>query len=178
MANLQSIARPYALAAFESARESQQLLEWKAFLEAASVAAKQPQAAKFLDNPEVMSTWQFELFHEVLKPLLDDQRKNFLLLLAQNKRLIVLPDIAEAYNAYYAALEKISKVRIVTAIEIQEEFKETLSNALAKRIERKVTLHCEVDPAIIGGAIIHMGDRVIDGSVRGKLTRMLQSLTG
>jgi F-type H+-transporting ATPase subunit delta len=178
MANLLSIARPYALAAFDSAREAQQLPAWQAFLEAASQVARDSRVKTMLAMPEVLSSKQYDLFHDVLSSLLDEQRNNFLKLLAQNKRLIVLPEVLEMFNAYYAALEKISKVRVVTAVEAQEDFRQKLTQALTKRLQRDVTLNCEVDPAILGGAVIHIGDRVIDGSIRGKLSRMLQNLTG
>lgn len=174
MANFASIARPYALAAFEYARDSQQLSEWKAFLDAASTMAKESVVDKLLNNPELSSAKLFDLFHDVLSSLLDEKRKNFLLLLAENDRLPALPEIAEQFATYYAALEKISQVRVVTAIATQEEFRQKLIAALTKRIKHQVTLHCEVDPAILGGAIIHMGDNVIDGSIRGKLTRLLE----
>jgi F-type H+-transporting ATPase subunit delta len=177
MANLASIARPYALAAFESARDSQQLPAWKDFLEAAAFLASQPAVLKLINNPGVSSEKLFDLFHEILAAQLNTERKNFLLLLTENKRLNVLPDMADAFNAYYAALEKISKVRLITAIEAEQTFQQKLSQALAKRIQHDVMLQCEIDPSLIGGAIIHIGDRVIDGSVRGKLTRLLESLT-
>src|SRR5579885_104526 len=177
MANLSSIARPYALAAFEYARDKQQLPEWKAFLESASCAARQPTVIRLLDNHELPSAKAFDLFHEVLASQLDTERKNFLRLLSQHKRFNVLPEISDAFNALYAALEKTSKVRVITAVEAEETFRQKLAHVLAKRTQRDVMLHCEVDPAIIGGAIIHIGDRVIDGSVRGKLNRLLESLT-
>ena len=88
---------------------------------------------------------------------------------------MVLPDIAELFSAYYAALEKTSTVRVVTAVDMPEDFRQKLTQALTKRVQREVTLQCEVDPSIIGGAIIHVGgDRVIDDSIRGKLTRLLE----
>lgn len=174
MANLASIARPYALAAFEYARDRQQLPAWIAFLDAAAYVARQPAVIRLLANPQASSAKLFDLFHEILAPQLDTQRNNFLLLLTQNKRLLVLPDIAELFHAYYAAFEKISKVRVITAVDIQEDYRQQLVKALSKRIQRDVTLHCEVDPSIIGGAIFHIGDRVIDGSIRGKLTRLLE----
>jgi F-type H+-transporting ATPase subunit delta len=178
MSNLSSIARPYALAAFECAREKNQLPAWKIFLESASSCAKQPAIVGLLANPEVLSTNIFDIFHEVLANQLNAERKNFLLLLSQNKRFNVLPAIAEKFNALYAALEKISQVRVVTAVEAQEDFRHNLAQALTKRIHSEITLNCEVDPSIIGGAIVHIGDRVIDGSIRGKLTRLLNNLTG
>lgn len=178
MGNLSSIARPYALAAFEYARGKQQLATWKTFLESAADVARDARVAKLLANPEISSAKLLELFHGVLAPILDTERKNFLLLLSQNKRLMALPEISEAFNAHYNALEKSSQVRVVTAVEADDAFRQKLTQALTKRIQREVTLECEIDPSIIGGAVIHIGDRVIDGSIRGKLNRLLQTLTG
>jgi F-type H+-transporting ATPase subunit delta len=178
MSNLLSIARPYALAAFEYAVDKQELPVWKNFLESASFLVQEPLVAGLLANPDLSSEKLFGFFHEFLAHLVNRERKNFLLLLTQNKRLNVLPDIADTFNAYYAAFKKISHVRVVTAVPAQEDFRQQLSQALTKRIQREVTLNCEIDPSIIGGAIVHIGDRVIDGSIRGKLTRLLNDLTG
>jgi len=172
-----NIARPYALAIFETAREKEQLPAWKAFLESAAVMVQHPDISRLLANPETQPEKLFELFCEVLQSLLDDEKKNLLRLLAQNRRLVVLPEIKTTFNHHYAALEKTSVVRIVTAVTMSNEFEQILAKALAKRTQREVTLECEVNPSILGGAIIHMGDRVIDGSIRGKLTRLYQSLT-
>ena len=176
MTNYANIARPYALAAFEFARDKQQLSGWKAFLASAALVARDPQAAKMLENPEVQSSNQYELFQSVLAAVMDENQNNFLRLLAQKRRLPALPNMSEEFNAYYAALEKTSNVRVITAVDMQEEFKQKLARALSKRIQREVVLHCEVDPNILGGAIIHMGDNVIDGSVSGKLNRLRESL--
>jgi F-type H+-transporting ATPase subunit delta len=124
----------------------------------------------------VESSRLYDLFKDVLASVINEEEKNFLLLLADNNRLLALPDIAEIFDAHYAALEKISNVRVITAVDIQDDFKQKLTGALSKRIQRDVTLHCEVDPTILGGAIIHMGDNVIDGSIRGKLNRLRESL--
>lgn len=179
MANLASIARPYALAAFECARDEQQLPAWKAFLNAASFIASQTAVVKLMANPELPAAKLLTFFHEILAAQfnLNTEQDNFLLLLSQNNRLNVLPEIADTFNAYYAALEKMSHVRVITAVEAEEAFTQKLSQALAKRIKGEVTLQCEVNPSLIGGAIIHIGDRVIDGSVRGKLNRLLESLS-
>jgi F-type H+-transporting ATPase subunit delta len=167
-----NIARPYALAAFAVAREKQQLLAWKTFLDSAAYVAQQDAVVAVLANPEILPNKLFDLFYGVLASITNVEQKNFLSLLAQNKRLMLLPEIADLFKAYYAALEKISAVRVVTAIEIGDEYKQKLAAALTRRIQYQVTLKCEIDPALIGGAIIHIGDRVIDGSIRGKLTRL------
>lgn len=185
MVNLSSqkyanIARPYALAAFEYARDKQQLAGWKAFLETAASIAKQPNVLKLLANPEVPSADLLALFRDVLASVQDinEERKNFLSVLAQNKRFMLLPAIAEQFDNAFAEFEKISNVRVITAIEANDDFKQALSRSLQNRLKHEVKLHCEVDPSIIGGAIIYIGDRVIDGSVRGKLTRLLEYSLG
>jgi len=173
-----NIARPYALAAFEYARDKEQLQTWKAFLGSAATTATDATVAKLLNNPETSPEKLYELFSGVLTSLLDAERKNLLKLLAQNRRLMVLPEIAAIFNNLYAALEKTSTVRVITAINMSKEYEMKFAQALSKRTGREVTLECEVNPSILGGAIIHIGDRVIDGSIRGKLTRLYQSLTG
>lgn len=174
MANQSSIARPYALAAFEYARDKQQLAAWKAFLESATYVARESVVMKLLSNPETSSLKLCDLFQEILATQLNAEQKNFLSLLAQNKRLVALPEISQFFNVLYAYYEKISSVRVVTAVNIEEDFRLKLIQALAKRTQREVKLHCDVDPSIIGGAILHIGDKVIDGSIRGKLTRLLE----
>lgn len=173
MANLSSIARPYALAAFEIARDKEQLSGWKGFLTFASVISKNKDVVRLLKNPEFSSANAFDLYSQLLTQVTPEQN-NFLLLLSQNKRLLALPEISEAFNAYYSALEKISTVRVVTALKTEKEFNDRLEAALTKRIKHKVKIKSEVDPAIMGGAVIHIGDRVIDGSIRGKLARLLE----
>ncbi|OGT61527.1 MAG: ATP synthase F1 subunit delta [Gammaproteobacteria bacterium RIFCSPHIGHO2_12_FULL_45_12] len=170
-----TIARPYALAAFDYAKSKKEIAAWKSFLESAAFMARQTAVQTLFDNPKVSSAQLFDLFQEILAPLMNVERHNFLQLLAQNKRFILLPDIENLFNAYYAALEKISTATVITAISVTEAYKLKLAQALTKRTQREVTLQCEIDPALIGGAIVHIGGKVIDGSVRGKLTRLLEN---
>ncbi len=176
MADLTNIARPYALAAFDVARDAHQLAEWKAFLDSAVSMCKNTSIERILNNPEIQPAKLFGIFRDVLKSLLDTKRENFLHLLANNRRLMALPEINRGFVACCEELEKISNVRVVTAVLAPLDFQKKLIQALTKRIKRDVTLRCEIDPSILGGAVIHMGDNVIDGSIRGKLTRLLESL--
>ena len=168
-----NIARPYALAAFEFAKDKSQLSQWKAFIEFATDIVQQPAVTQLLQNPQISVDLLLEFFTGLLTALTVEQ-KNFLTLLVQNRRIIFLPEILVLFNSYCASLEKVSVARMITAVPVQEDFRQQLSRALTNRIKRNVTLHCEVDPAILGGAIIHIGDTVIDGSIRGKLTRLLE----
>lgn len=169
-----NIARPYAVAAFEHARDKKQLPEWKAFFESAAYMAQNTSVMRVLANPETQPQKLFELFRDVLASQINAEQTNFLHLLANNDRLNVLPEISELFNAYYAALEKMSNVRVTTAVDIEDEFRKKLIQALTKRMKHEVTLEWDVDPAIIGGAILRMGDRVIDGSIREQLAKILE----
>lgn len=172
------LARPYALAAFEYARDKGVLPAWKNFLTASALITNNAQVSRLIANPEFPDNKLFELYHSILeKDLGDEAQKNYLHVLAQNKRLMLLPNISDLFDTYFEALERISNVRIVTAVDIEDRFKQQLKQALARRIQHEVKLNVEVNPALLGGAIIHIGDRVIDGSVRGKLTRLLNNLT-
>jgi len=176
MANLSSIARPYALAAFKEAQEKQTLASWNAFLGSAATVAKHSEVAKVIANPQVSAEALYKFFSEVLISQLDERKSNFLKLVAQNKRLNILPAVHEFFSDLYSNYEKLSKVKITTAIEPQEAFLTEVKASLNKRIQREISLECEQDAAIIGGALFRIGDQVIDSSIRGKLQRLADSL--
>ena len=174
MAQLFYIARPYARAAFLCAEEKNHIPAWKNFLEAAVVVAEDPAVLRLLHNPTVASHQLLSLFEEVLSKTLHAEQRQFLSLLTVHKRLVVLPEILLLFRLYEAEATKHSQVRVITATAANEMFKQRLSEALRKRLNRQIDLHHEVDPDILGGAIIHMGDRVMDGSIRGELNRLLE----
>ncbi|OGT47159.1 MAG: ATP synthase F1 subunit delta [Gammaproteobacteria bacterium RIFCSPHIGHO2_12_FULL_41_20] len=172
-AGMITIARPYALAAFEYAHDKKELAGWKAFLDSAAYLIRNDSMVSLIANPAISSSQLLHFICDILMPLLDAKKKNFLHVLADNKRLIVLPDIAALFNTYYAEAEKMVKVRVVTAVAINDTYRHKLMDALANRLRKHIAIECEIDPSILGGAIIRIGDRVIDGSVRGKLNRLL-----
>jgi len=173
---LTTIARPYANAAFEYALDKNDLSNWEVMLLSAATLVSQPKVNLLLSSPEVSSIQLAELFTDVLSKVLDTAKTNFLQLLAENKRLSVLPEIAALFKAYREDYEKIMNVQVTSAIELSESYQEKLIKKLTHRLKRRVTLECEVDPLLLGGAIVRAGDMVIDGSVRGKLNRLLESL--
>lgn len=173
---LTTIARPYAKAAFETALANNALSEWEGMLRSAATLAEQRQVHLLLSNPEMSSHRLTELFVDILEKVLDSERKNLIRLLAENKRLPVLPAIAALFAIYRAEYEKTMDVEVVSAIELSAIYQEKLIQKLTQRLKRRVSLQCKVDPLLLGGAIIRAGDMVIDGSVRGKLNRLLESL--
>ncbi|MBA3661325.1 MAG: F0F1 ATP synthase subunit delta [Gammaproteobacteria bacterium] len=178
MASFIGIARPYARAAFDYAREQQAFESWKVFLDMAALVMRDQATLSLLKNPDFTVKHWSELLENILTPYLDTERRNFLRLIALHNRFTAIPEIAELFNTYLAQYEKESTVRIVTAVDLDATYKQKLTEALTKRLSRTVILREEIDPNIMGGAIIHIGDRVIDGSIRGKLTRLLEDLTG
>jgi F-type H+-transporting ATPase subunit delta len=172
--NFTSIARPYALAAFEYALAKNALPAWEELLQSAATVVEDPLIITFMASPEVSAQQLVELFCEVLASQLNEEQKNFIRLLAEHRRFSVLPDIVAQFKQYREAHEKTVTVDVASAIELDEKQKISLSQALEKRLQLKVTLVCTVDPDLLGGAIIRAGDKVIDGSVRGKLNRMIE----
>ena len=173
---LTTIARPYAAAAFEYALAKNALPAWENFLQSAALLVQDPSMTQLLESPKVTTTQRSELFCDVLASLLDTEKKNFIHLLAENKRLPLLPAIAELFANYRAAQEKSIAVHVVSAFALDESYQQKFVKALTERLQRHVSLDCKVDAALLGGAIIRAGDTVIDGSVRGKLNRLFESL--
>jgi len=171
-----TIARPYTSAAFEFAVEKNDLSAWERMLDTAAAITANTDVGRILASPSVSTDSVNELYAHVLAKYLDEPMKNFLHLLAENHRLEVLPDIAALFKEARAAHEKVISVEVTSSDELSDEYQQKLIKALTKRLQRKVELECKTDPTILGGAIVRAGDLVIDGSVRGKLTRLLDSL--
>lgn len=173
---LATIARPYALAAFEYALDKKELSDWEAFLNKAAAVMQTKEVQFLLQNPEVRQQEIGTLFCDILGSQLDDEKKNFILLLAEYRRLDVLPEIVELFTNYRAQFDKTISVQLISAIKLDAATEQKYIDALTKRLKRKVTLQTELDETLLGGALIRAGDMVIDGSVRGKLNRLLESL--
>lgn len=173
---LTTIARPYAQAAFEYALAKSDLLAWEKMLKTAASIAADKDMARLLDSPRVTQKELANIFSDILAPALDVEKKNFISLLAEYERLTALPEIAELFAAYRADYEKTVTVQVTSAVKLDESYQQKFINALTKRLQRKVALDCRVDESLLGGVMVRAGDMVIDGSVRGKLNRLLESL--
>ncbi len=172
----ETIARPYALAAFEYALAHNELPVWEKMLQAAATMATDKQMQILFSNISVTSQKLLELFLEILAPLLDEPRKNFLKLIAEHKRFNVLPDIFLKFKIYKEEQEKIIPIEIISAVALEGNFLKKIADAISLRVKQKVTTQCTVDPQLLGGVMVRMGDKVIDGSIRGKLNRLLESI--
>src|SRR5687768_16321793 len=177
MADRTTIARPYARAAFEEARGDKRLGPWADALNVASTVVQDPRVLRLLDHPLVTPDQLAKLFIEIAGPGLDQDGQNFVNTLAENRRLGYLPEIAQIFNELKDAEEGIVDVTVTSAAPLDHQQQLTLTEALAKKLKRQVRLHCETDPALIGGAVLRAGDLVIDGSLRSRLNRIATELT-
>lgn len=175
MSNLTTLARPYAKAAFGVARDDGDLAGWAQALAAASVAVSEEDLAEWLVSPSLDRGRAVDIIADVAGG--DNQAfRRFLAALAENDRLPLLPEITALYDDLREAAEGRLLVTVVSALPLDDDQSERMRSALAKRYDREIDLRNEVDAAVVGGAVIHAGDEVIDGSLKGRLDRLSASL--
>jgi F-type H+-transporting ATPase subunit delta len=177
MAEKMTVARPYARAVFEIARDDEALAGWSAFLERAGIAAADERVQALLGNPAVSREALAGLFIELSGESAGEHGANFLKLLADNGRMAWLPEIAAEYESLRAEAENIVDVQLTSAVDLDAAQRESFAESLRARLGRDVRLHCDTDPQLLGGAIIRAGDLVIDGSLFGRLERLAGAVT-
>jgi F-type H+-transporting ATPase subunit delta len=177
MADRSTIARPYAKAAFRQAQAASQLDRWSTLLDRAAAAVADKRVAALIGNPRVTPAQLADLVMAVAGADLNDHERNFVRVLADNRRLRILPDIARLFQAMKDDAEGTVDVTVTSAAAMPEAGREQIAAALARRFGRKVRIHTEVDPTLIGGAVVRAGDLVIDGSIKSRLERMAFELT-
>lgn len=177
MAARSTIARPYARAAFEEAREQGRLEPWSQALRTAAAVVRDPNVEKLIGNPHVAPDEIAKLIVDVLGGQCDERVRNFVYALAENQRLGYLPEISEIFDDLRDEAEGWVDVEVRSAAPLTADQQETLAAALSRRLNRRVRLHTEIDPALIGGAVLRAGDLVIDGSLRARLERIAHELS-
>lgn len=176
MAELKTVARPYAKAAFEVAREQGQVAEWANMLVILASAVKEPKLASALQNTAFSAQEKASALAQVCSEVVTEQGKAFLLSLADNKRLALLSVISELFNEFKLNYEKAVDIVVTSAFALSAEQENTLAASLSKKLDREVNLSSEVDAGLIGGVVIRTGDLIIDGSVRGKLAKLAEAI--
>ncbi|NMP17824.1 F0F1 ATP synthase subunit delta [Thalassotalea sp. Y01] len=175
MSELTTIARPYAKAAFDFAVEAQAVDAWLEMLVFASEVSQNETITTYLSGGMGVDQ-ATDLFLNVCGEQLNDKGQNFIKVMAENGRLLVLPQVVAQFAELKAEFEQEVSVDVASAVELSAEQVTTLSAALEKRLARKVKLNCTVDANVVSGLIIKAGDMVIDGSVRGKLDRLANTM--
>jgi len=182
MAENSSIARPYAEAAFELAKDAGQLTGWSEILHVAGLAVADEALARMIDAPGADDSVVVGIIADVCKQAVTssvDQNRvlNLLRLLAENGRLPVLPEIAARFDKLKTDVENSIDVVLTAAAPVDEAQQAKIIEALKKRFNRDVNLHFKLDKNLIGGARLQADDLVIDGSIRTGLEKLSSALT-
>lgn len=178
MAELNTLARPYAKAIFELAQKNDSFEMWSSQLQILSQVAKDPRVTSIIADqtlpiPEVLS-----LVLNVTGSFLDNSGKNLVTILAEKRRLAILPEIASLYSELKNEAENLMDVEFITAVPIDELEKDKFSKLLQKKLTRTIKMHCQVDTNILGGFLAKAGNYVLDGSLKGQLTELKTVMGG
>jgi F-type H+-transporting ATPase subunit delta len=175
MAELATIARPYAEALFQSSKgDLNGAAQW---LDALANVAGNTQLLQFADNPKVANQQVFDVVSDVARVQLPPAAQNFLRMVIQNGRLAALPEIARQFREMRNAQSGASDAVVHSAFPISAEQLGVVAQALEKRFGRKLNLTVQEDPSLIGGVRVVVGDEVLDTSVKARLEQMKVALT-
>ncbi len=164
-----SLARPYAKAIFELARDAGEYAQWSDQLELLATIAQDAAMIEVIHNPEVSEQQLAELIIEVGGDQLSEQGRNLIKLLAHNDRLTAVADINQQFLVLRDNAEQVIEAQLITASEVDEVQKQNIETALSSRLGKKIKLEASIDETLIGGAIVRAGDWVVDGSVKAQL---------
>jgi len=167
-----TFARPYAKAIFELAQEENTFAKWSEMLHRAAMIASDEQFHSLEKDPRFSTLELVALFDSIGKDINSDEMKSFIRILGKFERLALLPEIVLLYEEMRAFAERVVNVEIISAQPLNDKDQERFAQVLKKRMNCNISLDCQVDNSILGGAIIRAGDLVIDGSIRGRLVKL------
>lgn len=176
MAETVTIARPYAEAVFRLAQEEGKLNDWSTTLAKLASVASMPEVVALIKHPNVSDAQLIELFRSAVGASAGDTTDNFIALLARNDRLAALPEIAALFEEMKGAAEGVKEAEIHSAFPLSDEQVAELARHLEGRFKAKLKVSVTVDPSLIGGVKVVVGDKVLDASVRSKLDAMRLAL--
>ncbi|MFC1777089.1 F0F1 ATP synthase subunit delta [Pseudomonadota bacterium] len=176
MSNVTTLARPYAKAAFELAEADGATGGWNDMLVLASTLVSEESLENLLHSPGMSNRQLVEILSDIAGDAINGKFRDFLSVLAENKRLPLLPEITTLYQRLREEADKLLRVKVVSAFTLDESQATRLKDALARRFDREILLESEVDSSVIGGAVIYAGGQVIDGSLKDRLTKLSNSL--
>ena len=177
MAERITTARPYAKAIFALARKGNSLGSLSEGLQRAATVVADPSVHPLLGSPHVTPAQLASLVNDIAGPALGEDGHNFVSLLAQNRRLGFLPEIAALFEQMKSDVENAVDVDVTAAVQLTPDQEARYAAALQKKLGRQVRLHTRIDSNLLGGAVLRAGDLVIDGSIRGRLERLATELT-
>jgi F-type H+-transporting ATPase subunit delta len=177
MAEISTIARPYAVAAYKLGKEQKALAKWSEMLEFATAVANNAQMQAYIQDPKVVSSDLQAAFLKVCGEKLNENAQNLIKVLVEYGRLSILPAITSAFEELKAQDEGVLDAQIIAAAKISDKEVKDLVKRLETKFGKKITASVTVDPEILGGIKIVVGDTVIDASVKGQLQNLAYALT-
>lgn len=176
MSELATLARPYASAAFETAMEHEAIDRWSQALSLLTDAVQDETVQRLIESPTKTPLQKSQALIELFEDQLDEYSRSFVRLLAENRRVALLPAIQQEFAARLAQLKRTLAVEITSAIPLSEQQIEQFTEHLQRKFQQQIQLTTTVDRSILGGALIRAGDIVLDNTVRGKLDRLRNTL--
>ncbi len=176
MSELSTLARPYAAAVFKRASESGSTEQWSQMLKFIAAVVKDNGVATIIENPKVSQERLIQLLLDICQGHLNQEGENLVKILVQNDRLALAPQISSLYETHKAEMEGYVDVDVTTAYAFTKEEQKKFTSALEKTLAKKVRISVNVDKSLIGGFLAKAGDRVIDGSIKGRLQHMQKTL--
>ncbi len=173
MSELITLARPYAKAAFEFAKSESAVDQWSKDLLVAAGLAQNEEILNYFGRPDVLVD---DLVQLVSGDAGSEQYKNFVRLLVENDRLSLMPEVAQLFQFYKEQDSQSLTVDVFSAVALSAEQQQAMTAALSKRTGKQISLQTHIDENMMGGARIHCGDLVIDGTLRGKVDRLKTQL--
>ncbi|CAH1385663.1 F0F1 ATP synthase subunit delta [Candidatus Nitrotoga sp. M5] len=176
MAEAITVARPYAQAAFDEARERGELKSWSEILKSLAQVVISPEVRTVITSPRIIKSQLVDLMLALSGDKVSEIQESFVKLLIEGQRLELLPEIVMLFEAMRAEEEKSVDVVVTSAFDLSEAQMQKITEALQKRMGREIKLRCETDRKLIGGVVIRAGDKVIDGSARTHLSELANAL--
>ena len=172
MSEKSTLARPYAKAIFQLAKEKNNYQEWIIFFNVLISIISNKKVFDLIKTPMIAASEKAQFIIEVGGKSFNEQEKEFVRMLAKNNKLLIVSSIRILYEQYRAEEEQTLEVEVCSAFVLQEKQKEQLTKVLSKYFNKKVKTHWKQDEVLIGGFIVRAKDKVFDGSIRGQLQRL------
>ncbi|OBS09560.1 F0F1 ATP synthase subunit delta [Acidihalobacter prosperus] len=170
-------ARPYARAVFELAQSSQRVDAWKKAVDTLAELVRLPDVQTLILDPRVPPLVQAQIIIDAGGDVFDAESSNLVRLLAENRRLQAAGELAACFESLRDAAEGTVEAEAISAFPLDEKQRDSLVAALKRRLGKNVNLSTREDPELLAGVVVHAGDLVIDGSLKGRLGQMARAMS-
>lgn len=176
MSEITTAARPYARALFELARKDESYEAWNEQLAFLAAVAAEPRVQSLLTSPRMRNDERAEAFVKLCEGYINDSGANLVRVMADNRRLTLLPAVADIFRELSDEAQGILEAHVDSAFDVTDPQKDAIKKALGEKLGKTITLECDTDADLLGGIVIRAGDLVIDGSVRTRVAQLAAQL--